>query len=85
MFPYIDNLNKITSQVKSDRTFFIQRINRTNSSTMLEDNLSISEALAQRDSLQLKKGIYDSVIQTAASRQDRYGRSEIKYLSVTTV
>ncbi|MBE9042965.1 nucleoside hydrolase [Pleurocapsales cyanobacterium LEGE 10410] len=28
---------------------------------------------------------YDSVIQTAASRQDRYGRSEIKYLSTVNI
>ena len=77
----LQELNNLTNQL----TDLIQKINRTNSSTMLEDNLSISDALAQRDSLQLKKSIYDSVIETAASRQDRYGRSEIKYLSTVNI
>ena len=52
---------------------------------MLEENFSISDALARRDSLQIKKSIYDSVIQTAANRQDRYGRSEIKYLTTVNI
>ena len=77
----IEELNNLINQLAD----LIQKINRTNSSTVLDDNLSISDALAQRDSIQLKRSIYDSVIQTAASRQDRYGRSEIKYLSTVNI
>ena len=77
----LEELNNLSNQL----TDLIQKINRTNSSTLLEGNLSVSDALAQRDSLQLKKSIYDSVIQTAATRQDRYGRSEIKYISTVNI
>jgi hypothetical protein len=77
----IEELDNLINQLAD----LIQKINRTNSSTILDNNLSISDALAQRDSIQLKRSIYDSVIQTAASRQDRYGRSEIKYLSTVNI
>ena len=77
----LEELNSLVGQL----TDLVQKINRTNSSTMLDNNLSISDALAQRDSLQLKRNIYDSVIQTAATRQDRYGRSEIKYISTVNI
>ena len=77
----IEELDNLINQLAD----LIQKINRTNSSTVLDNNLSISDALAQRDSIQLKRSIYDSVIQTAASRQDRYGRSEIKYLSTVNI
>ena len=77
----IEELDNVINQLAD----LIQKINRTNSSTVLDNNLSISDALAQRDSIQLKRSIYDSVIQTAASRQDRYGRSEIKYLSTVNI
>ncbi|MGL6341342.1 MAG: DIP1984 family protein [Waterburya sp.] len=77
----IEELNNLMNQL----TDLIQKINRTNSSTMLDNNLSISDTLAQRDSIQIKKSIYDSVIETAASRQDRYGRSEIKYFSTVNI
>ncbi|MGL6341143.1 MAG: DIP1984 family protein [Waterburya sp.] len=77
----LEELNNLINQL----TDLIQKINRTNSSTILDNNLSISDALAQRDSIQLKRSIYDSVVQTAASRQDRYGRSEIKYFSTVNI
>ena len=70
----------------SDRlTDLIQKINHTNSVTILENDLTIAAALAQRDSILLKSNIYNSLIQTAADRQSRYGRSEIKYVSTVDV
>ena len=77
----LEELNNLINQLSD----LVQKINYTNSSTMLEDNLSISDALAQRDGLQLKRSIYDTVVQTAATRQDRYGRSEIKYISTVNI
>ncbi len=38
----LEELNNLTNQLSD----LIQKINRTNSSTMLDDNLSISDALA---------------------------------------
>lgn len=77
----LEELNYLINQL----TDLIQKINRTNSSTVLDDNLTVSDALAQRDNIQLKRSIYDLVVQTAASQQNRYGRSEIKYLSTVNI
>lgn len=66
-------------------TDLIQKINQTNSVTNLENDLTIADALAQRDSILLKCNIYNSLIQTAAVTQNRYGRSEIKYVSTVDV
>ena len=77
----LEELNNLIDRL----TDLIQKINRTNSSTILDDNVSISDALARRDSILLQRNIYNSLIETAATRQDRYGRSEIKYLSTVDI
>lgn len=77
----LEELNSLIDQL----TDLVGKINRTNSSVMLDDHLSISDALALRDSMQLKRNAYDAIVETAASRQDRYGHSEIKYLSTVNV
>ncbi|BAZ43221.1 hypothetical protein NIES4102_02210 [Chondrocystis sp. NIES-4102] len=77
----LEELNSLIDQL----TDLVGKINRTNSSTMLNNNLSISDALAQRDTMQLKRNAYDALVETAASRQDRYGRAEIKYISTVNV
>ena len=66
-------------------TDLIQKINLTNSSTILEENISLSDALATRDRLLLQRDIYDALIQDAANRQDRYSRSETKYISTVNI
>jgi len=63
----------------------IQNINRTNSQTFLEDNLTISDALAQRDTLALKRSVYDSLLDAASCQQNRYSLSEIKSVSTVNV
>ena len=77
----LEELNNLIDRL----TDLIQKINRTNSSTILDDNVSISDALARRDSILLQRNIYNSLIETAATRQDRYGRSEIKYYSTVNI
>jgi hypothetical protein len=58
----------------------IKKINKTNSLTILEDGVNLSDALAKRDALALKRGIYASAL-----RQDRYTRSEVKFFSTIDV
>jgi hypothetical protein len=77
----IEELNNVSSQL----TDLIQKINHTNSVTILENDLTIAAALAQRDGILLKCNIYNSLIKTAAVTQNRYGRSEIKYVSTVDV
>jgi hypothetical protein len=63
----------------------VKQINRTNSQTIFEENITISDALAKRDALKLKSSVYHSLIAEASDSYSRYSRSEIKYLSTVNV
>jgi hypothetical protein len=63
----------------------IQAINRTNSATLLEGDLTIADALAVRDVLKLKHAVYSSLARTATVTQDRYTKSEVKFKSTVDV
>ena len=63
----------------------IQKINKTNSHTNLEEGITISDALAQRDTLLLKRSVYTSLVDAAAYQQARYSASEIKSFSTVNV
>lgn len=57
----------------------IQRINRTNSSATLSDGTIVSDALATRDVLLLRRKHMLSVIAASDIKQDRYSKSEIQF------
>jgi hypothetical protein len=63
----------------------IKRINRTNSATPFGDGRNLSDALAERDVLALRHRLYNELAQAASISQDRYSRSEVKYVSVVSV
>lgn len=56
------------------------KINKTNSITDFNEEMKISDALVKRDVLLKKKEIYERAINEGSIRQDRYTRSEIKYV-----
>jgi hypothetical protein len=62
----------------------IQQINRTNSITPFQDGV-VSDVLAIRDTLRLKRTAYDSLVSAAATSQDRYMRSELRLVSTVNV
>lgn len=64
-------------------TTLIKAINRTNNQTPFNDELTISEALVERDALLAKRSLYFSAAAHASEKQDRYSRTEIK--SVSTI
>ncbi len=64
----------------------IQRINRTNSATLLDaEALTIADAIAERDNLRLRHGIYTAAANAAVIRQDRYSKSEVRFQSTVDV
>ena len=63
----------------------VKHINRTNSATAFGDGLSLSDALAERDALGLRFRLYSEAAQAASISQDRYSRSEVKYVSAVSV
>jgi hypothetical protein len=63
----------------------MQKINRTNMVTELEANVTLADALAERDVLLLRRGVYASVAEAASASQSRYSRSEVKFVSTVKV
>jgi hypothetical protein len=69
----------------NELTDLIKRINKTNSLTTLEEGMTLSDGLAQRDTLLLKRSVYGSLVEAAAYQQARYSASEIKSFSTVNV
>ncbi len=63
----------------------IKKINRTNSETAFENERSLTDALAERDVLILRKGLYSGLVNAATVTQQLYSRSEIKFVSTVNV
>jgi Fic family protein len=63
----------------------VRRINATNNVIRLADGTTISDAIVQRDMLELRRLAVDVVLNKAAVKQDRYTRTEIKFVSTIDV
>lgn len=73
------------SQMLSQYTDIVSRINRTNTATPFQEGKSLTDALAQRDTLSLERGLLDSLMAAATNQSHRYQRTEIKYVSTVGV
>ena len=60
-------------------TLLIQRINRTNSATPLDDGRTIADAIAERDTLRLRHTLLTTLLQAASIKQDRLTKSEVRF------
>ncbi|MBP1990619.1 DIP1984 family protein [Paenibacillus eucommiae] len=60
-------------------TSWIKKINHTNSFTPFDANMSISDALAERDKIMQTRNILSDLLETASIKQDRFSRSEVKF------
>jgi uncharacterized protein DUF6847 len=63
----------------------IKRINQTNSTAIVARGKSISDLLAERDILRLRRTAYADLAASASARQDRYTRSEVKFVATVNV
>lgn len=72
-------------RILAQLTDLVQRINRTNAQTEFRSGASLTDALAERDSLATKRDLLAAVIEASAIRQDRFSRSEVKYLRTVDV
>jgi hypothetical protein len=74
-------IEALTAQLES----LIKRINRTNVRTELEPGLTMTDALAQRDVWHLHRSILVEAAGHASLRQDRYSKSEVRFVSALDV
>jgi hypothetical protein len=79
-----DLINEL-EDLATELTSLIQKINRTNVNTFLEPGVTIADALARRDILKLKHGLYRALAQEATITRGRFMRSEIKFISTVNV
>lgn len=63
----------------------IKKINKTNSLTVFQDGKTLTDALAERDTISLKRGILNDLNQAASIKQDRYSKSEVKFISTINI
>jgi vacuolar-type H+-ATPase subunit I/STV1 len=77
----INELEQVAAELES----LIQRINRTNSTTSLQSEQTIADALAMRDVLRLRHDMYTALAQAATVTRDRFTRSEVKFVSAVDV
>ncbi len=73
----------IALQVKL--TAIIKAINDTNHQTPFNQEMTISEALTERDRILAERNLYFEAAERASEKQDRYSRSEIKNISTIDV
>ena len=63
----------------------VARINKTNISTILNAEKTICEALSERDVLGIRHELYSKLAGSATPQQDRYAKSEIRFVSSVNV
>lgn len=72
-------------RIAQELTRLIQQINKTNSATLLQDGMTIADAIAVRDVLRVRHTIYAGLAQAATVTQDRYTKSEVKFRAAVDV
>lgn len=72
-------------QVAAEMLSLIQRINRTNSATAFSAGKTLTDALAERDVLYVRRKNFEDLAEASTVRQDRYSRSEVKFQSTFDV
>jgi hypothetical protein len=76
--------------VETERTFarqleLISAINRTNSKTAFDKERSISDAIAERDVVGKRRDFLAGIADAASTRQDRYSKSEVRFVATVSV
>lgn len=72
-------------RVFSRLLYLVTSINRTNAATPFEGQRTISDAIAERDVLGKKRDLFAQLAEAASTRQDRYSKSEVKFISTVSV
>ena len=70
---------------KKELTNIIKRINNTNNNTKFNDQWMLSDALVERDALLEMRSVLSTSAERASAKQDRYSRTEIKYVSTIDI
>jgi hypothetical protein len=75
----VEELLSLYDGLMAEQEVLIKRINRTNGMTALGGG-TLTDAIAERDCLRGKINAYRELYDAAAIKQERYSRSEVKYI-----
>jgi hypothetical protein len=75
---------------ESERVFvhlldLIRAISRTNARTAFDSERTISDAIAERDITGKRRDFLSGVADAASTRQDRYSKSEVKFVATVSI
>lgn len=71
--------------LQNELTSIIKAINNTNNNTPFDETMMLSDALVERDALLARRSILSNAATRASEKQDRYSRTEIKYVSTIDI
>lgn len=76
--------------METDRIFvrlleLISAINRTNSKSAFDNERTISDAIAERDLVGKRRDFLAGIAEAASTRQDRYSKSEVRFVATVSV
>jgi len=76
--------------VETERAFarlleLVSAVNRTNSKTAFDNERSISDAIAERDVVGKRRDFLAGIADAASTRQDRYSKSEVRFVATVSV
>lgn len=80
-----DTLLKEFMSLQGELTDIIKAINRTNNNTPFNDDMTLADALVERDSIMARRNLLATAAERASEKQDRYSRAEIKNVSTIDV
>jgi len=63
----------------------ISAINRTNARTAFDNERTISDAIAERDVVGKRRDFLAGVADAASTRQDRYSKSEVRFVATVSI
>lgn len=66
-------------------TLLIRQINQTNAATRVDETRTLTDALAERDTLMLERSVLAGLAQAASVNMARYSRSEVRFVSTVDV
>lgn len=74
-----------SEQISAELVALVQRINRTNSSTDMEGEVTVADAIARRDGLRTRATLYRELAAAATVTTNRYSTAEIKFRPAVSV
>lgn len=72
-------------QLAGEYQRLLQQINKTNIQTEFAPGMTLTDVLAARDVLALRRNLYQELANTATLRQERYTRNEVRFTTSVNV